>query len=62
MGATSYNKKKLVDIIEYLEITNKQIQQYLGYPSDNIELKKLGIEQLVDIIEKHMNQHKLILK
>ena len=62
MAATSYNKKKLIDIIEYLEITNKEIQTYLGYPSDNIEIKKLGIDQLVDIIEKHMTKKKLLLK
>ena len=62
MAATSYNKKKLLDIIKHLEITNKEIQQYLGYPSDSINVKKLGIEQLVDIIEKHMNKKHIIIR
>jgi len=61
MAATSYNKKKLIDIIQYLEITNKELQKYLGYPSDSIEIKKLGIEQLVDVVEKHMNKKNLVL-
>lgn len=62
MAATSYNKKKLIDIIIYLEISNKDIQKYLGYPSDSIDIKKLGIEQLVDIVEKHMNKKNLIIR
>ena len=62
MAATSYNKKKLIDIITYLEVTNKEIQKYLGYPSDSIDIKKLGIEQLVDIVEKHMNKKNLVLR
>jgi superfamily II DNA or RNA helicase len=62
MAATSYNKKKLLDIIQYLEITNKDIQIYLGYPSDSIDVKKLGIEQLVDIVEKHMNKKHLVIR
>ena len=61
MAATSYNKKKLIDIIQYLEIINKELQKYLGYPSNNIDIKKLGIEQLVDILEKHMAKKNLIL-
>jgi hypothetical protein len=62
MAATSYNKKKLLDIIQHLEISNKNIQKYLGYPSDSIEVKKLGIEQLVDIVQKHMNKKHLVLR
>lgn len=62
MAATSFNKKKLIDIIKYLEITNKEIQKYLGYPSDSIDIKHLGIEQLVDITEKHMNKKHLVLR
>jgi superfamily II DNA or RNA helicase len=62
MAATSYNKKKLIDIIQYLEITNKELQKYLGYPSDSIDVKKLGIEQLVDIVEKHMSKKNIILR
>ena len=62
MAATSYNKKKLLDIIQHLEISNKEIQNYLGYPSNHIDVKKLGIEQLVDIVEKHMNKKYLVLR
>jgi superfamily II DNA or RNA helicase len=62
MAATSYNKKKLIDIIQYLEITNKEIQKYLGYPSNSINIKTLGIEQLVDIVEKHMNKKYLVIR
>ena len=62
MAATSFNKKKLIDIIKYLEITNKDIQKYVGYPSDSIDIKKLGIDQLVDITEKHMNKKHLVLR
>ncbi len=62
MAATSYNKKQLLDIIKYLDITNKEIQKYLGYPSDSIEVKKLDIKQLVEITKKHMEKKKLILK
>jgi hypothetical protein len=61
MAATSYNKKKLIDIIQYLEITNKEVQKDLGYPSDSIDVKKLGIEQLVDVVEKHMIKKNLVL-
>ena len=62
MAATSYNKKQLIDIVEYLEITNKDIQKYLGYPSDSINVKKLDIKQLVEIVKKHMEKKHLILK
>ena len=62
MAATSYNKKKLADIIQYMELTNTEIQNYLGYPSNSINIKKLGIEQLVDIIEKHMTKKHLTLR
>jgi hypothetical protein len=62
MAATSYNKKQLIDIVEYLEITNKDIQKYLGYPSDSINIKKLDIKQLVEIVKKHMEKKHLILK
>jgi superfamily II DNA or RNA helicase len=62
MAATSYNKKQLIDIVEYLEINNKEMQKYLGYPSDSINLKKLDIKQLVDILKKHMDKKKLVLK
>ncbi len=62
MAATSYNKKKLLDIIEYLQITNKQLQTYLKYPSDTINGKKLTTSQLVDVIEKHLTVKNLILR
>jgi hypothetical protein len=62
MAATSYNKKQLLDIVEYLEITNKEIQKYLGYPSDTINVKTLDIKQLVEIIKKHMEKKHLVLK
>lgn len=62
MAATSYNKKKLLGILEYLKINIKNIQKYLGFPSDNIVIHKLGVEQLVDIIEKHLKSKNLILK
>lgn len=62
MAATSYNKRKLLDIVQYLDVTLKDVQKYLGYPSDTIVINKLGIEQLVDIIEKHLHRMHLILK
>lgn len=62
MAATSYNKKDLIDMIKHLKITSKQIQQYLSYPRDNIIITNLGIEQLVDIIQKDLAAKKLILQ
>jgi hypothetical protein len=62
MAAKSYNKKKLIDIIEYLEINNKTLQKYLNYYDDSININKLSIEQLIDIVEKHLNAKKLVLR
>jgi superfamily II DNA or RNA helicase len=62
MAAKSYNKKKLIDIIEYLEINNKTLQKYLDYYDDSININKLSIEQLIDIVEKHLNAKKLVLR
>ena len=62
MAATSYNKKKLLDIIKYLKVTLPDIQKYLEYPSDKIKVDKLSIEQLVIIITKYFIQKKLILR
>ena len=62
MVAKSYNKKKLIDIIEYLEINNKTLQKYLDYYDDSIDIKKLGIDQLIDIVEKHLNAKNMVLR
>lgn len=62
MAATSYNKTQLIDIVEYLKITKKEMETYLKYPSGSIDIKNLDIKQLVIIITKHMEKKKLILK
>lgn len=62
MAATSYNKKKLLNIIKYLKISLENVQDYLEYPSDNIQVDKLNIDQLVSIIETHFKKNNLLLK
>lgn len=62
MVATSFNKKKLINIIEYLKISDKKIQTYLGYFKNTLELKDLDINQLISIIQQNLMEKNLILK
>jgi superfamily II DNA or RNA helicase len=59
MAITSYQKQALQDICNYLEISTKTIQEYLGFKNVNIDqLKK---EQLIFIITKRLDIKREIL-
>jgi len=57
MAAKSYNKKSLKDIITFLSINIKNYKN-----SKNVDINSLTITQLIDIIERYMRDHNLILK
>ena len=61
MAAKSYPINLLRQIIKFLNITEQQIQKYLGH-NTLVDIAKLKAEQLVKIIENHMKTHDLILK
>jgi len=56
-AATSYKKHLLMDIIKSLKINIKKYKM-----SDNLNVEKLSITQLIDIIEKYMSEYNLIIK
>lgn len=58
---STISKKKLKDIIEYLNIKPSQMKTYIQYDK-LIDINKLQVVQLVDIIEKHLIATKAILK
>jgi superfamily II DNA or RNA helicase len=65
MAATSYDKMTLIDIIEYLDISIKEIQILIGFQTD-IEytsefIKTLTSKQLITIIKRFLEKKKLIL-
>jgi superfamily II DNA or RNA helicase len=57
MRAGSYTKDDLIDIIKKLKINIKDYKN-----SDNLNIKNLAIKQLIEVIEKYMKDHKLILR
>jgi superfamily II DNA or RNA helicase len=57
MRAGSYTKDDLIDIIKKLNINIKDYKN-----SDNLNVKNLAIKQLIEVIEKYMKDHKLILR
>jgi superfamily II DNA or RNA helicase len=63
MAITSKKKDQLLDIIGYLKITPKMIKEhtYISY-NGLVELEKLNITQLAQIIQKHLEKQKLVLK
>ena len=63
MACKSYDKDHLKSIIQYLNMTNDEIKQYLEFVSNNnIQINNLNIKQLCQIIEKHMHKYNLILQ
>ena len=57
MRAGSYTKDDLIDIIKKLNINIKDYKN-----SDNLNVNNLAIKQLIEVIEKYMKDHKLILR
>lgn len=60
MVITSFDKQALTEIIEYLKISSKEMDNYLGFP--NVNISDLDKKQLATIIEKHLNKKNLFLK
>ena len=65
MAATSYDKVKLINIIQYFKIQIKEIQLLIGYQTNITNtsefIKTLTIKQLVTIIKKYLEKNKLVL-
>jgi superfamily II DNA or RNA helicase len=63
MAITSIKKGQLINIIDYLQITPELVlnRQYIGY-NGNIVFDKLNTVQLSQIIQRHLEKEKLILR
>jgi superfamily II DNA or RNA helicase len=62
MTVTSFNKRQLIEIIEYLNIPKKTLERIVGFPTSDFRLKDLDIVRASKIIEEYMKEKDYITK